>query len=347
MKNIKIIILRPVAIFLSICILFTSCHTTQTITINAPSGTKIYTPSKVLLGTTSNKGSVDIEIDSDIYYAYLLSKSTDSDYYVPFALDYKNKNYNLTKFGEYVGKGIAYIGCGVTSFSLLAAAILGAAGADDETTSTAGFISLGGLGALGVGMAIGMSCEARGDQTQYQYRYKYLQTQTTNCDIKFTQPNYEENLIRKENKETTIEVEKVSTTPHKEENSSIANIKLKSDKSTIKLNNHARTISGEYLGSGKLTKDDSIIEDYENIKVILKYNDKNNVDVNVMLGEENLFPMPSTYKISKTENGYNLKHSEISQAEISIDKSNNLIYIHQRVNIDNEIYTLTIKANKQ
>ena len=352
MKNIRK--LKSICILLSICILFASCHTTQTITVNAPAGTKIYTPSKSLLGTTSNNGKLEIEIDSDTYYPFFLSKANDSNDYIPFALDYKNKNYNLTKFGEYIGKGLAIAGTGVLTITTIALAAAAAAGDDDITTI---FGITGGIagGVTLLGVAIGRPCEARADQTQYEYQYKYLSTQTTNCDIKFTQPNFEENLIKedkeeavKEEKEEAVKEEKKSTTTNnKKENSSIANIKLKSEKSAIKLNNHARTIAGEYVGSGKITKDGTTIEKYDNAKIILEYIDKNNVNVSVEIDGEKFFSSASAYKVDKAENGYKLTHSEISKADISIDKANNLIYIHQRVNIEGDIYTLTIKAKKQ
>ena len=342
MKNIRK--LKSICILLSICILFASCHTTQTITVNAPAGTKIYTPSKSLLGTTSNNGKLEIAIDSDTYYPFFLSKANDSNDYIPFALDYKNKNYNLTKAGKYIGMGIVFAGLGVMAITTIVLVAAAAAG-DDDTATIFGITSGIGAGFAGLGTAIGWPCDIRSQQTQYEYQYKYLSTQTTNCDIKFTQPNFEENLI-KEDKEEAVKEEKKSTTT-KKENSSVSNIKLKSEKSAIKLNNHAKTIAGEYIGSGKLTKDGETIEKYDNTKIIIEYIDKNNVNVSVEVDGDKFFPSASAYKINKVDSGYKLAHCEISKAEISIDKEKNLIYIHQRVNIEGDIYTLTIKAKKQ
>ena len=88
--------------FVLFCSVLFSCSTTQTINVCGEPNSDIYSPEMVRLGTIDNSGNAKITLSSDGYYAYLLSKAPTSDKLIPFAIDYKNKNYTgtLKNFNE-------------------------------------------------------------------------------------------------------------------------------------------------------------------------------------------------------------------------------------------------------
>ena len=87
--NIKLLLV--VGMFISLF----SCTTSQKITVYGVPETEIYTPNKVKLASIDNTGKAEIKLPSDGYYGLLLSHNKTQDTYIPFALDYKRKNYLL------------------------------------------------------------------------------------------------------------------------------------------------------------------------------------------------------------------------------------------------------------
>ena len=118
------------------------------------------------------------------------------------------------------------------------------------------------------------------------------------------------------------------------------------DKSTKSFKNHAATVQGSYIGTGTLTLNGQVIESYKDIKVKITRTDDNSVDV--IVTESNgvdFFNEPATYTITKDTNGnFTLTHDDIAKATIKIDRNKKAIYLHPRVNIDGDIYTLKITA---
>ena len=333
------------------CAMLASCTTTQTIRVSGLAGTEIYTPSKTKVGTINNLGTAEITLDSDAYYAYLLSKAEGSDEYVPFALDYKNHSYAATKMALGAGYTITSIGLGATVIGTIA--LCAAAGMEDEDmTSLFGTVSgIGGLVTL-AGVGIGMPADSRMSQLDHAYQFKYLPTQSTNQDFAFTQPNLkivsqpvqEETKANVESKKATQET-KDSSVSSKSLKSSTSTKKL-NDKSTKSFKNHGATVEGSYIGTGSLSMGGQIIESYKDIAVKIVRVDDNTVTVNVT--ESNgvdFFNEPATYTIKKDANGnFTLTHDDIAKATIKIDRNKKAIYLHPRVNIDGDIYTLKITA---
>ena len=118
------------------------------------------------------------------------------------------------------------------------------------------------------------------------------------------------------------------------------------EKSTKSFKNHGATVQGSYIGTGSLTMGGQIIESYKDIAVKIVRVDDNTVTVNVT--ESNgvdFFNEPATYTIKKDANGnFTLTHDDIAKATIKIDRNKKAIYLHPRVNIDGDIYTLKITA---
>lgn len=318
-----------------------SCTTKQKFTVYGKPGTLIYKPNMSHVATIQNNGSVKVKLDSDNYYAYLLSRDANSERVIPFALDYKNKNYT----GKRIIAGTTYMFLGAS----LGATIAGSAaylGGSEDIAGT--FLAAGGVLA---GLSLATACaNEQLNQTPESYKFKYLPSQTTNQNVVFT--DYIENGQIK----GSIKDENSSPANHKHvqqnnnqkstQATSISVAKIKSSKSTRTLKDYGRIVEGNYIGEGKLLQGEETIEDYKRIKVSLMRVDKNTVAVNVYDdNNEAFFLKNSNYNIKKTKaNEYTMSLDGIPSAIIVINDKNNLIYIHPRVNIDGSMYTLEISA---
>lgn len=309
-----------------------SCRTSQKIYVSARPGTEIYTPGKTLLATVPQDGKAKIKISSNGYYAFLLSRDAGTKDFIPFALDYKNHNYTLTRAAE--GAGIVIAAAGV--FSLLVGTIATVAG--DEEVGTPFFVA--GSAATLLGTGIGGPMTARRSQTQYKYRYKYLSFQQTNQDMAFTHPQ-----LTFAAPAVAVDTTSTPSTRRIVKPASNAN----TDRAARSIRDNATKVAGTYAGTGRLLLGTEEVEAYETIKVVIARIDKNTVSVDVIDDRgESFFTSPGQYSITANKNGgYTLKHKSIPAATITIGKDKRASYVHPRVNIDNEIYKLEIKGAKK
>ena len=319
-----------------------SCSTSQTLTIEGLPGTEILTPGLKNLGTIGNNHKTKITIPSDDYYAFLLARSNGSKELVPFALDYKNKKYRGTKAQSAIGIGLGVAGL----FPMLTGAIMLCADEDVEETGVA--MILGGTGVALAGFAIGGPAYARLDQAQYQYQYKYLSSQSTNEDFTFTRPtdNGFIRTVKNEPQHSEPQVENTEGTPA----ATSTGIRRRGKTSTAarNLRDNGKQVAGTYIGTGRLILNGEEMENYTDIKVVIKRIDKNNVIVEVYENSEAFFNTGDKYSIKKAGNGqFTLSLIGIPSATITISKNKNMVYFHPKVNIDGEIYTLEIKASLQ
>lgn len=317
-----------------------SCKIPQKIQIMGEPGTEIYSPTMQRLGVIDNTGKAKIKLSRDGYFAYLMSHNTASNMLVPFALDYKYHNYIGTRIQAFGGLGLAMFG----SILIGTAAIAEDAGDDDVTMPLIGI----GAAAAGLGVAVGLPAEFRRQQTQYEHDFKYLSYQQTNQDISFSPviDNGEKKLLsnieRQERPESTTITPKQDT---KQPSSTVNKTRGSISKRTI--TDYGKQLAGTYTGSGALSLKGSLIEEYKQIKVVIKRIDKNNVTVEVIESGESFFSSKSQYGIKKrNSNSYTLSMKDISAATIDIDSSGNMEYVHPKVNIDGELYTLKIFAKR-
>lgn len=337
MKKIHITILLGCMVFL-----ISSCYTSTTFTVYGEPGTQILNSGYRELATIDNTGKVKIKDSDDGYSAFLISHMPGTDDFVPFALDYKEKIYPGSKIVKCLGYGLSALGCAGLVGGL---AVLFSG--DEETAIPILEVS----GALDlIGIAVGVPGDIRSDQTNHEYCYKYLKTQTTNQDIQLTRPVFESAKVNAPSIQDTpsaknepVEIENTIS------NSSVSNKTLNSSSSTKTLKDYASKIEGTYVGSGTLKQGANLIEDYTGIKVTIKKQTKDIVLVNVVESDgSKFFSSDGEYSIKKNSNGsYSLTLKGIKNATIEIDTKNNLVYLHPRVNIENEIYILNIKAKKQ
>lgn len=307
----------------------TSCKTSSTVfTVYGNPGTEILTPQKTKLATVDNSGKAIVSNPDNDYYAFLLTHQPGSSDYVPFALDYKGKSHNGAFFCSYFGLTLTTYG-GV-------AMLLGAILSEDEV----GLATLGiGAGLLGIGMAIGLPAAAKIGQMTHQHHYNYLPTQNTNQDIMLTKPKLESAPAK------TSQPDKKTDASQSSKSSKT----LGSSQSGKTLKDNATKISGTYVGTGTLKQGNEVIDSYTGIKVTIKKQSKDTVLVNVIESDgSKFFNSDGEYSITKDSNGkYSLTLKGINSATIEIDTNNNLVYLHPRVNIDDDIYSLSIKAKKE
>lgn len=317
-----------------VVVLFVSCSTTEKFYVSGTPNTKIYTPAHKHVGTIGSNGTAKIELSSDHYYAFLLSKGAESDIYIPFALDYKHKSRIGDEVLTWTGLPM-FIGGGAT---MLAGALLTAADSDVGLSVVAG----GGAGMLAGGLLCGPAAQ-RLAQTSYEYQFKYLNNQSTNSDLNFTKAVFTEPYKNAEQ----VNLPNESSTPAAVAETSVSRKQL-SEKSAKTLKNYGKDVSKVYVGTGKLTQGKTTIESYSGIKVKIEYVNKDEVRVNVTESNgSDFFTDYSLYKVEKKNNGsYLLTHSKIASATITIDSRGNLKYNHPKVNIDGDIYNLQVTASK-
>jgi len=322
--------------------LVTSCSTSTKVIVSTEPGTEILTPSYTKLAVADNNGQALIKISDDIFYSFLLSHHPNSDDYIPFALDYKYKTFPGSRFLRAMGYTVSAAGV----FGEVVGIIALCAGSDDIAIP----FLIGGAGAALLGVGVGLPADSRLDQTNHEHLYKYLKNQCSNSDLTISKADFSLNTKQANSGEdipTTSyyvpvgvqQTAEVSTTTHR---------KI-SQKSARTLKDYGSQIQGDYVGSGKLTKDKELLESYTDIKVIIKRVSNDVVSVNVEESNgQKYFPMDVNYKIEKKSDGsFILTLDGISVATIKIDNKKNLIYLHPRVNIDGDIYTLSINGKKQ
>ena len=330
--------------FALLCCLLSSCTTSQKITINGIPGTEIYTPDMRKLGMVESNGKLKTKLPSEGYYAYLMSHQTGEKQLVPFALDYKNKSHAGSRILKNTGFGIAALGTGTLLVGTIAYA---AASSDEDDDATSPFIPLiiGSAGAMAIGTAVGLPAGMRASQTQYQYNFKYLSSQTTIQDMSFrpiVDVGYSKSTISEGRnvtvQETGNDAKVTQTTRAKNRKSSTSSRTLK---------DYGKVLAGTYTGNGSLTRNDDVAEMYDRIHVIIKRISRNTVSIDVVESGEAFFTTGQEYTIRKVGNKFVLSLKGIPSAIINIDAQGKLTYYHPKINIDGEIYTLEISANRQ
>lgn len=342
MKN----IVRLMAVLL-FCSMINSCSTFQNITVFGEPGTEIYTPNLEKVGTIKGDGKGEITLPRDGYYPFLLSGNGGSDIKIPFALDFRNRSYTGARI-LYIAE-TAFTAIGLSALTVCSVAII-ASGEDAEDLGIAPQMVAGavvGFGALG-GAAV---TDTRLKETQRKWQFEYLSKQSSNQDLRFEK--FVDNGYKKEIGSRAVPMEEnVTESDRKVEStqseSSSSAAKSRSSKSKKSLTDLAKQVEGTYIGSGKLLLKDETIENYQDIKVVLKRLDKNTVQVDVYESNgESYFNESGKYSVKKIDSGkYQLTMNGIPSATITIDANKKMVYLHPKVNIDGDLYTLRISTNK-
>ena len=160
--------------------------------------------------------------------------------------------------------------------------------------------------------------------------FEYLKYQTINSEV----PNavYANIGERRSIKSSAI----ATVLPLENSNVSIA--------SKLLLKDYGKILQGSYVGSGKLLKGKTTVETYENIKIVMERVDRNTVSVELLMdGNEAIFPSCNYDIKSQGTNNFVLTSENDDSSKIEI-KNNQVVYNNLNVNIDGEIYKLSITA---
>lgn len=306
---------------LAALLMTTGCTTTEKFTIKSPAQTKIYKPDDVTtpLVTIPASGQAETEIPSNMYCGYVFVENPDSGVKVPVGLDYKNVGHGGTKLAQNVGIGVTGIGSIILLSGALAEALAG------EDAGNTGLIMVGaGAAVTGIGFGIGFPADCRMKQTAYDYNFGYASVQDIHLPELMTQ-------LRNPNQPK--EVLEATATPSTTARKTLTDI--------------AEKVCGTYSGNGVLRVVRNVVERYDNMAVVLEHVDNGHVTVSVIESGEDYFGTPVKYAVSYDDNGdYILVADNLPEATIKITQAGALSYKHTRVNIDNNIYTLEITAQK-
>lgn len=325
----------------------TSCTTTEKFSVYAPSGTKIYTPynASIPRGGEINSEKVEVVVPSDMYCGYILAQPAGSNLRVPVGLDYKTSRHTGTKASLYAGMTLASVGVGTALVGCIA--MIAANSAEDEdNTDLFGLVT--GMGAVGagVGAALGAPSQARLRQTAYDYNFGYDKKQKLAIPAlspTLLKPNPPKNYVKEE-----TEQEKPATTRKKATSGKdVVKESAASSKVNKSRSDHGKKIAGKYKGTGTLLSGRTVDEKYSEIYVVMERIDKNHVSVRILESDEDYFDSPLIYVVKTNKNGgYTLSIEKLPEAVIQINKNGKLTFKHKKVNIDNQIYTLDITAER-
>lgn len=274
-----------------------SCYTTEKITVYGKPGTEVYTPNKEKISEINSNGKAKVILSSDACYTYLLSKDANSNMYIPFALDYKNKSYAGTKFLNGTAAILATGGVFLDLIGLVALCT-----GDDETGST---FFLSGTAPLLLGAFTGMATSSRLDQTTRKWQFKYLNNQKTNSDLNFTSPISSEQLKHMNQSASPskqLAYDKLAATGWKQKQNNI--VKLPFKEGTFEVIQVVTHFNDDYITmtpSGKV----SIKDNFINISISGNSNLKDKtIKITKDLKRNRKFGKPErTYKLYETSDG--------------------------------------------
>lgn len=339
MKSYKWLLLSVIAL---IC---TACSTTEKVTVTAPVGTTVTAPvpgSKVL---SVQGAATKLEIPSDAYCGYILTKQEGTGLVVPVGLDYKISHHRGAKAAQLFGYSLAGVGTGSMIGGTIV--VLGANSNDDDDASSTGALVVAASGAAAlVGLGLGMPACGRLNQTAYDYNFGYVTNQTLDIPP-LSGKLFNPNPPKGEPASTggTRVVRKKATSGDSAAADNTATTSSRSKRSRVDL---AKKISGSYTGSGQLLSGKEVEERYSFVTIILERQDKNHVAVRVIESDEDYFAAPLIYSIQKDKSGnYLLTIDELPEATIKIDSRGILSFNHKKVNIDDQLYILKITATKE
>lgn len=330
---------KYLVLLLMVSILMTSCKTNEKFYVNSPVDATIYLPSQLSAPYNKVKGgsSAKIEIPSDGYWGYIVLKDNQTGLDIPVGMNVHYRSNIIPRTLTGTGYGLTIMGIS----GLIAGTVLVAAAGEDDDSLIGVSLVGGGAGASVIGLALGMPAQSRLKQLSYEYQFAYDKNQNVNISGLSTK------LLRED---FPKEVTEIQTSPkRKKATSGESTVSvINSSKAKKSRGDLANNVVGTYQGTGNLLNGNITEELYNDIQVIIKRIDKTHVSVTVIENGEDFFESPLKYEISsKGKTGYRLTLDKLQDACIEISKTGLLTFIHKKVNIDNDIYTLSIKGKKK
>lgn len=336
MKKIHFILSLTLGVILILC---PSCYTTEKIDIKTPETADIYVPGTIQNPTIQAQGnkSTKIEISSDMYCAYLLVRPTGIDTWIPLGLDYRHNSHYGTKIA--LGTGAVLAGTGTAG---MVGSLVPIIAGNDSPTIGAIMGAAGAATLIGVGM--GFPAQVRMRQTAYDYNFGYVKKQIIEL------PKLSATLLHPNPVKNTPEQSQSGRSERKKATSGkdISERQIVGSKAKRSRSDFAQIIAGTYIGSGKLLLKGKQDDFFPEIKVIVEKIDRTNVSVRIVESDEDFFETSLPYQVSTTKKGeYLLSIKNLPEAKIIITKNGSMTFLHSKVNIDNQIYTLSISAKRE
>ena len=303
-------------------VVFYSCSSSQNITVKGTPGTEIYSPANTKLGVIDSAGELKVSVpNGGRFYHYLLSGKVGEGKLVPFALNYKHSgNYELQNAMFYVG-----------TCSMPLASLAGGIGGMIGVAAVEGIIG-------GIGLCLS-------NKNNGEYEYRYLSYQKTNEDLAFLP--IQDTGYKKGVESVSCVVDDTPNRRVKASASVSSDNQTSASKRQIK-KDVSKFVSGSYIGTGSLSQKGKIVEEYDLVKVLITRIDNANVLIDVVEGGESFFSSKIRYQVvKKGKNTYVLSLNGAPGASIIIDKNGRLTFKHPKVNIEGELYTLNINAEKE
>lgn len=319
--------LYTIFVFVAFGLLFFSCKTTREITVSGIPGTDIYKPDMSKVATIQESGSVNVKLDKKEFLSYMISNVPGSKDFVPFALDYERKNYhrdvNLWT-GTYLLSGgvvLAAVGIGLPEASL----------------------AIAGAGLIVAGTPLITSGTTSSPQAKYNFRY--LPNQSTNNDVTFA--DYIDNGVKKEIRESKKLMS--FNTENSDGGNALSAALSNFKKSSTETKAYGQAVTGTYIGTGKIMLKGKQVGLLENMRILIDNVDGKFVFVDVQDSNgEPCFGTKNLYDVKSSDaNTYTLSLIGNADAVIHIDDSGRMEYLHPKVEFNDEIFTLEIKASKK
>lgn len=308
---------------LTISVCLVSCKTTEKFTVSTPSGMQLYLPNnqEKPIATADGKPT-KVEVPSAMYCGYMIAKPEDSNFYIPFGIDFHEDAHKQAR-------AAVYSPC--VGFPLMFSSI-----------ACLPLIVPTGLIFISTVVAVPVATD-RFKQTAYDYNFGYDKKQV------FEMPHLSANLLHPNPPKgaTTLPAPSASGRKKASSGKEISTQTESGSKAKKNRSDFARTISGTYNGTGKLLVGKTIDENYPEISVVIERIDKNHVKVRVIESGEDFFDGVLTYTATRNKKGgYLLSIDNLPEATITVSKTGKLEFNHKKVNIDNTMYTLHISATK-
>lgn len=336
------ILTKSTVLTLTVSLILSSCSTTEKFYINSSTEGSLYLPSQPSAPYSQivNGSPVKVEVPSDSYMGYVVLKDQNTGLDIPVGLNVHPKSRNVSK--AMIGLGYTLTGVGLGAVVGGAIVVIAASSNEDDDVSAVGGIVTGAGGLLvGGGIGLGLPAQSRLHQLAYDYQFTYDKNQ--NMEL----PNVSTKLLNEDPPKGTSENE-VSPKRKKATSGEVVNPVVNSTKAKKSRGDLANNVIGTYNGSGKLLKGKVTDEIYDDVQIVIQRIDKTHVSVTIIESGEDFFETPLKYEISANgRNGYRLVLDQLPGASIEISKNGELTFIHNKVNIDNDIYTLSIKGNKK
>lgn len=338
-------LIKYLSLSLLACLVFQSCTTYEKFSVSGTPGTVVYDPERKPMGTINGAGELTVKVPSDSYYGYLYTRNDSLDLWVPFGLNTIPDSHKANK---------ALFWGGVLGVPIVTAGIAGAGIAMGDVGFVIGTI-LGSCTFAGGMPTLLCVSFSRDEQLSYLYNFSYEKKQFTNNDIQLTRyiaPTTIRNGKSGNNQSGKKSNLKSSTKGKnsKAKKTSSTTKTNKTKKSNLKKGIDLTSIRATYSGTGELTSNKRVISKYTNLSLALNPTSETAVEVIIYIDKNTkVFDEPELFILNKEEstNGKIVLYLNDNPGSKIVISGNNISYLNPDVNVDDEIFTLSIQASKK